>query len=157
MADGVTEGGLAVITSACTRKRRANRQTSFGPTCRLVCSPEVGPGATVGILKQGYPLLQYEDATISSRVVNSTRSHHVDGSGAATWPEKTIYSKVSTVGPDPHGKVPDPCMYGPDLRVRSRTSTGVNRTPGRVLDPTVWGSGHSQQDPDIPGQIIPRP
>jgi hypothetical protein len=24
--------------------------------------PEVGPGATVGTLKQGYPLLQYEDA-----------------------------------------------------------------------------------------------
>jgi hypothetical protein len=58
---GVTEGGLAVITSD-TRKRRANRQTSFGPTCRLVSSPEAGPGATVGTLKQGYPLLQYEGA-----------------------------------------------------------------------------------------------
>jgi hypothetical protein len=58
---GVTEGGLAVITSASARKRRANRQSSFGPTYRLVCSPEVGPGATVGTLKQGYPLLQYED------------------------------------------------------------------------------------------------
>jgi hypothetical protein len=38
---------------------------------------------------------------ISSRVVNSTRSHHMDGSRAATWPEKTISSKVSIVGPDP--------------------------------------------------------
>jgi hypothetical protein len=62
MAVGMTEGGLAVITSANARKRRANRQSSFGPTCRLVSSPEVGPGATVGTLKQGYPLLQYEDA-----------------------------------------------------------------------------------------------
>ena len=62
MAVGVTEGGLTVITSANARKRRANRQSSFGPTCRLVSSPEVGPGATVGTLKQGYPLLQYEDA-----------------------------------------------------------------------------------------------
>jgi hypothetical protein len=141
MADGVTEGGLVVIMSACTRKRRANRQTSFGPTCRLVCSPEVGPGATVGTLKQGYPLLQYEDAAISSRVVNSTRSPHVDGSGAATWPVKTIYSKVSTVGPDPQGKVPDPCMYGPDLRVRSRTSTGANRTPGTGPGPHCVGFG----------------
>jgi hypothetical protein len=62
VAVGVTEGGLAVITSASAQKRRANRQSSFGPTCRLVSYPKVGPGATVGTLKQGYPLLQYEDA-----------------------------------------------------------------------------------------------
>jgi hypothetical protein len=62
MADGVTEDGLVGITSANTRKRRANRQSSFGPTCRLVAFPEVGPGATIGTLKQGYPLLHYEDA-----------------------------------------------------------------------------------------------
>jgi hypothetical protein len=61
MAVGMTEGGLAVITSANARKRHANRQSSFGPTCRLVSSPEVGPRVTVGTLKQGYPLLQYED------------------------------------------------------------------------------------------------
>jgi hypothetical protein len=48
---GVTEGGLAVITPASARKRRTNRQASFGPTCRLVSSPEVGPGATVDTLK----------------------------------------------------------------------------------------------------------
>jgi hypothetical protein len=62
MAVGMTEAGLAVFTSASARKRCANRQSSFGPTCRLVFSPEVGPGATVSTLKQGYPLLQYEDA-----------------------------------------------------------------------------------------------
>jgi hypothetical protein len=61
LAVGVTKGGLAVITSANARKRRANRQSSFGPTCRLVSFPEVGPGATVSTLKQGYPLLQCED------------------------------------------------------------------------------------------------
>jgi hypothetical protein len=44
VAVGVTEGGLTVITSASARKRRANRQSSFGPTYRLVSSPEVGPG-----------------------------------------------------------------------------------------------------------------
>jgi hypothetical protein len=60
VAVSVTEGGLAVITSASTRKRRTNRQPGFGPTYRLVSSPEVGPGATVGTLKQGYPLLQCE-------------------------------------------------------------------------------------------------
>jgi hypothetical protein len=67
---------------------------------------------------------------ISSRVVNSTQPHHVGNSGAAMWPEKTIPSKVSKVGPDPHGIVPDPCIYGPDLWARSRTSTGTNRTLG---------------------------
>jgi hypothetical protein len=33
------------------------------------------------------------------------------------------------VGPDPHGKVLDPCVYRLDLRVRPRASTGANRTP----------------------------
>jgi hypothetical protein len=58
---GVTKGGLAVITTASAQKQRANRQPNFVPTCRLVPSPEAGPGATVGTLNQGYPLLQYED------------------------------------------------------------------------------------------------
>jgi hypothetical protein len=61
MVVGMTEGRLAVITSANARKRRDNRQSNFGPTYRLISSPEVGPGATVDTLKQGYPLLQYED------------------------------------------------------------------------------------------------
>jgi hypothetical protein len=46
-------------------KRTKAAQSSFGPTCKLVSSPEVGPGATVGTLKQGYPLLQYEDTVPS--------------------------------------------------------------------------------------------
>jgi hypothetical protein len=50
----------AAITTASARKQRANRQSNFGPTCRLVPSPEAGPGATVDTLNQGYPLLQYE-------------------------------------------------------------------------------------------------
>jgi protein subunit release factor A len=51
VAVSVTESGLAVITSANARKQHANRESSFGPTCRLVSSPEAGPGATVGTLK----------------------------------------------------------------------------------------------------------
>jgi hypothetical protein len=62
VAVGVTEGGLAVVTPASARKQRANRQSSFGSTCRLISSPKAGPRATVGTLKQGYPLLQYEGA-----------------------------------------------------------------------------------------------
>jgi hypothetical protein len=49
-----------VVITASARKQRANRQSNFGPTCRLVPSPEAGSGATVGTLNQGYPLLQYE-------------------------------------------------------------------------------------------------
>jgi hypothetical protein len=37
------------------------RSTSFGPTCRLAFSPEVGPGATIVTLKLGYPLPLYRD------------------------------------------------------------------------------------------------
>jgi hypothetical protein len=72
-------------------------------------------------------------------MVNNARPHHVDGSGATTWAEKTMYSKVSTVSPDPHGKVPDPCIYRPDLRVRSRTSIGANRTPRMGSGPLCVG------------------
>jgi hypothetical protein len=78
---------------------------------------------------------------ISSRVVNSTRPHHMDGSRATTWPEKTISSKVSTVGPDPHGKVPDPYISRPDPWVRSRTSTGADRTPRMGSGPLCVESG----------------
>jgi hypothetical protein len=61
VAVGMTMGGPAVIASTGVQGQRANRQSDFGPTCSLVSSPEAGPGATVGTLNQGYPLLQYED------------------------------------------------------------------------------------------------
>jgi hypothetical protein len=45
------------------------------------------------------------------------------------WPERVIHSKMPTVGPDPHGKVLDPCKRSPDLRVGSRTSLrGIQAT-----------------------------
>jgi hypothetical protein len=72
---------------------------------------------------------------------DSTRPLHVDDSEAATWPEKMICSKVSTVGPDPHGKVSDPCIYRPGLRVRSRTPTDTNRTPRMGSGSLYVGSG----------------
>jgi hypothetical protein len=67
VAVGVTMGGLAVIASMGAQGQGANRQSDFGPTFRLVSSPEAGPGATVGTLNQGYPLLQYEDAVLVRR------------------------------------------------------------------------------------------
>jgi hypothetical protein len=45
------------------------------------------------------------------------------------------------VGLDPHGKVSDPFTYKPDLRVRSKTSTGVPGPLGQVLGPPYAGSG----------------
>jgi hypothetical protein len=45
-------------------------------------------------------------------VHSSTRLHHMGGSGAATCPEKVIYSKASTV---------------------VRTPTGEHRTPGYAV------------------------
>jgi hypothetical protein len=62
------------------------------------------------------------------------------GSGAATCPEKVTYSEASPMSPDPHGKVPDPCIYGPGLQVWSRTSTCANRTPGMGSRPPYMGS-----------------
>jgi hypothetical protein len=59
---GVTMGGPAVIASTGVQEQRANRQSNFGPTCRLASSPKASPRATVGTLNQGYPLLRYEDA-----------------------------------------------------------------------------------------------
>jgi hypothetical protein len=59
---GVTMGGPTVIASTGTQEQRANRQSNFGPTCRLASSPKAGLGATVGTLNQGYALLWYEDA-----------------------------------------------------------------------------------------------
>jgi hypothetical protein len=45
VAVGVTKGGPAVIAPTGAQKQRANRQSNFGPTCRLVSSPEAGLGA----------------------------------------------------------------------------------------------------------------
>jgi hypothetical protein len=148
MAVGVTEGGLAGITSASARKRRTNRQPSSGPTYRLVSSPEVGPGATVGTLKQGYPLLQCE-GTVPTRL------------SLVMW--RTAPDPTTWMAPGP------PCgqrrQYPPRYQRWVRTPMGKCRTPaytdqtsgqgpgpprvqtgppGRVLDLSVWGPGHSQ-------------
>jgi hypothetical protein len=76
--------------------------------------------------------------------MSSTRPLHVGGSGAATWPEKMIYSKVATVGQDPHGKTPDPWMRSPGLRARFETSTSTNQAPGTGPGPLRRGLGYSQ-------------
>jgi hypothetical protein len=62
MAYGMTIGGPTVITSTGAQEQQANHQSDSSPTYRLTSSSKAGPGATVGTLNQGYPLLQYEGA-----------------------------------------------------------------------------------------------
>jgi hypothetical protein len=62
VAVGVTIGGPTVIASTGAQEQQSNRQPDSGPTCRLASSPEASPGATIGTVNQGYPLLQYKDA-----------------------------------------------------------------------------------------------
>jgi hypothetical protein len=45
------------------------------------------------------------------------------------------------MGLDSHGKVPDPCVYGPDPQVRSRIATSMPGPLGRALGPPWAGSG----------------
>jgi hypothetical protein len=71
---GVVIGGLAVIAATGARKQRSNRQSDSGPTCRLASSPEAGPRATIGILNQGYPLLQHEDTAPMRRLLATWRT-----------------------------------------------------------------------------------
>jgi hypothetical protein len=54
--------------------------------------------------------------------------------------QRAAYSRASLVGPDPHTKVPDPCIYSLGLRVWSRTSTCANRTPRMGFGPLCVGS-----------------
>jgi hypothetical protein len=58
IAVGMAIGGLEVIAATGAQEQRSNRQSDSGPTYRLASSPEAGPGATVGTLNQGYPLLR---------------------------------------------------------------------------------------------------
>jgi hypothetical protein len=122
MAVGMTEGGRAMVTSVGARKRRTNRQSSFGPTCRLVSSPEVGLGATVGTLKQGYPLLQCEDV-VPVRLP------------LVVW-QTTLYPATWMAPGSPRGQGR---RYTPRYQQWFWTPMGKCRTPtrplGRVRDP----------------------
>jgi hypothetical protein len=115
------------------------QSTSFGPTCRLASSPKVGPGATVGTLKLGYPLLLYKDEeptwlslSHEEEVLLVGPGHGSPQSQAAILgpqqrpspPRGRVRSRhVSregvilqgiNSGPDPHRRAPDPQIYSPD-------------------------------------------
>jgi hypothetical protein len=71
VAVGMTIGGLTVIEPTGAQEQQANRKSDSGPTYRLASSPEAGPGATVGTLNQGYPLLQLK----TLHPYDTSRSH----------------------------------------------------------------------------------
>jgi hypothetical protein len=72
-AVGMAIGGPTVIAATDARKQRSNHQSDSGPTCRLASSPEAGPGATIGTLNQGYPLLQHKDIAPMRRLLATRR------------------------------------------------------------------------------------
>jgi hypothetical protein len=82
VAVGIAIGGPVVIAATGAQEQRSNHQSDSGPTCRLASSPKAGPGATVGTLNQGYPLLQHEDAAPMRRLL-ATRE---------TAPDPTVWA-----------------------------------------------------------------
>ena len=58
-------------TGAVHPSRRQPRH-GFGPTCGLIPHPQVGPGATVGTLRQEYTLLQDKDEDAQERQPRTT-------------------------------------------------------------------------------------
>jgi hypothetical protein len=73
-------------------------------TYRLASSPEVGPGATIGTLKLGYPLLLYKRSThaaIFSRVVKEL---YVGPGHDSPQPRATTLGQQQHLTP-PHGRV----------------------------------------------------
>jgi hypothetical protein len=77
------------------------------------------------------------------------------GSGAATCPGKVTYSKSSPVSPDPHGKVLDPCIYGPGLQVWSRAPHVQTGPLEWDPDPSVLGLGRPQWGPRVQDRTYP--
>jgi hypothetical protein len=122
----VVIGGPAVIAAEGARKQRSNRQSDSCPTCKLASSPEAGPGATVGTLNQGYPLLQHEGIAHMRRSLAARRT----APDPAGWvgqgmlrDRETHHTPVRT---DPHERTQDPY-----IRVRS---LWVSPNSSRVLE-----------------------
>jgi hypothetical protein len=83
-------------------------------------------------------------------VHSSARLRYMGRPRAAMCLKKVIYSKASTVSPDPHGRAPDLWIHSSEPQGWSRTSTCASRTPRmgpETPPPPVWGLGHPQWGP----------
>jgi hypothetical protein len=129
----VTIGGPAVIASTDAQEQQANRQSDSGPTCRLASFPEAGPGATVGTLSQGYPLLRYKDTVRRT----APRPHHMGKFRGATWQGKIIHLRV-------HYRVRTPAE---EHRTPVCTARAFDYSPGlprRYAGSLRWAPGSSE-------------
>jgi hypothetical protein len=156
-AVGMAIGGLVVIAATGAQEQRSNRQLDSGPTCRLASSPEAGPGATVGTLNHGYPLLQHEDTAPMRRLI-ATQGTAPDPSAWAG--QRAPHGKERQhipVGPDPHRRTPDPYTYksGAFGQVRTLARSQNKEDPGMSRGPVltcVWAlsfTSCSDGDPQL--------
>jgi hypothetical protein len=113
-AVGVAIGGPTVIATTGARRQRSIRQSDSGSTCRLASSPKAGPGATVGTLNQGYPLLQHEDVTHMRRLLATRRTAPDPTGWAGQRAPRGKERHHILVSPDPHRRTPDPHRRTPD-------------------------------------------
>jgi hypothetical protein len=126
---GVVIGGTTVIAAAGARKQRSNHQSDSGPTCKLTSSPEAGPGATVGTLNQGYPLLQHEGITPMQCPLAARRTTPDPAGWAGQRTPRGRERHHIPVRPDPHERTPDPYIRVWSLRVSPKSSRVPERGP----------------------------
>jgi hypothetical protein len=132
-AVGMAIGGPVVIAATDARKQRYNRKSDSGPTCRLASSLEVGPGATVGTLNQGYPLLQHKGIAPMRRLLAAWRTAPNSTGWAGQRAPRGEERHHASVRPDPHRGSPGPYIHtGPESPGRSepRQGSGPRRTLG---------------------------
>jgi hypothetical protein len=132
--------GPVVIAATGARKQRSNHQTDSGPTCRLVSSPEAGPGATVGTLNQGYPLLQHKGIAPMRRLLAARRTTPNSTGWAGQRAPCGEERHHASVRPDPHRGPPSPYIQigsEPPGRSEPRQGSGT-RGP--------WGMQGSDAD-----------
>jgi hypothetical protein len=110
-AVGVVIGGPIVIAATGARKQRSNRQSDSGPACRLASSPKAGPGATVGTLNQGYPLLQHEDIAPMRRLLATRRTAPDPTGWAGQRTPRGKKRRHTSVSSDPHRRTSGPYIY----------------------------------------------
>jgi hypothetical protein len=122
---GVVISGPTVIAAIGARKQRSNHQTDSGPTCRLASSLEAGPGATVGTLNQGYPLLQHKDIAPMRRILAARRTAPNSTGWAGKRAPRGEKRHHASVRPDPHRGSPGPYIHtGPEPPGRSEPRQG---------------------------------
>jgi hypothetical protein len=130
---GVVISGLAVIAATGAWKQRSNHQTDSGPTCRLAPSPKAGPGATVGTLNQGYPLLQHKGIAPMRRLLAAWRTASNSTGWAGQRAPRGEERHHASVRPDPHRGSPGPYIHivsEPQGRSEPRQGSGTRRTLG---------------------------